>query len=135
MSNIIKTILEEFVCEKFIDEKFHTLSVGTDMILLHSEYTSIKGCKKKCKIDIGRNIISLHTEKVYVKKHQRINTKEDNTICVNDEQITLKSSQTQDYQGIHMEKIISISIFNDEIICNSSAIKNELYENYTKEVN
>ena len=100
------------------------------MILLHSEYTSIKGCKKKCKIGIGRDIISLHTKKTYVN-----NTKEDNTMCVDDEQITLKSSQTQDYQGIHMEKIISISIFNDEIICNSSAIKNELYENYTKEVN
>ena len=102
------------------------------MILLHLEYTSIKGCQKKCKIDIGRNIISLHTEKTYVNKHQRINTKEDNTICANDEQITLKSSQTQDYQGIHMEKIISVSIFNDEIICNWSVIKNEQYENYTK---
>ena len=72
MSNIIKTNLERFLCEKFIDEKFHTLSVSKDMILLHSEYTSIKGCKKKCKIDIGRNIISLHTEKVCVKKHQKL---------------------------------------------------------------
>ena len=124
MSNIIKTILEKFVCEKFIDGKFHALSVSKDRILLHSEYTSIKGCKKKCKIDIGRNIISLHTEKIYVKKHQRINTKEDNTICVNGEQITLKSSQTEDYQGIHMEKIISISICYDKIICGSSVIKN-----------
>ena len=95
MSNIIKTNLERFLCEKLIDEKFHKLSVSKDMILLHSEYTSIKGCKKKCKIDIGRNIISLHTEKVYLKKHQRINTKEDNTICVNGEQITLKSSQNR----------------------------------------
>ena len=54
MINIIKTILEEFVREKFINEKFPTLTVSKDMISLHSEYTSIRGCKKKCKIDIGR---------------------------------------------------------------------------------
>ena len=46
-------------------------------------------------------------------------------MCVDDEQITSKSSQTQDYQGIHIEKTISISICNDKIICNSSTIKNE----------
>ena len=72
---------------------------------MHSEYTSIKGCNKKCKIGIGRDIISLHTKKTYVN-----NTKEDNTTCVDDEQITLKSSQTQDYQEIHEETIISMSI-------------------------
>ena len=64
MINTIKTILEESVCEKFINEKFRTLRVSKDMILLHSEYTSIKGHKKKCKIDIGRDMISLH-----IKKH------------------------------------------------------------------
>ena len=88
------------------------------MILLHSEYTSIKGCKKKFKTCIDRDIIWLHTKKTYVD-----NTKEDNTICVDGRQITIKSSQTRDYQGIHIEKIISISICNDKIICNSSAIK------------
>ena len=87
MINILKTILGEFVYGKFINEKFRTLRVSKDMILLHSEYTSIKGCKKKCKIGIGRDIISLHTKKTYVN-----NTKEDNTTCVDDEQITLKSS-------------------------------------------
>ena len=53
-------------------------------------------------------------------------------MCVDDEQITSKSSQTQDYQGIHIEKTISISICNDKIICNSSTIKNEQYRNYRK---
>ena len=100
------------------------------MILLHSEYTSIKGCKKKFKTCIDRDIIWLHTKKTYVD-----NTKEDNTICVDGRQITIKSSQTRDYQGIHIEKIISISICNDKIICNSSAIKNEQYKNYRKDVN
>ena len=33
-----------------------------------------------------------------------------------------------------MDKIISISICIDKIICNSSTIKNEQYGNYTKEV-
>ena len=53
-------------------------------------------------------------------------------MCVDDEQITSKSSQTQDYQGIHIEKTISISICNDKIICNSSTIKNEQYRNHRK---
>ena len=53
-------------------------------------------------------------------------------MCVDDEQITSKSSQTQDYQGIHIEKTISISICNDKIICNSSTIKNEQCRNYRK---
>ena len=68
------------------------------MILLHSEYTSIKGCKKKCKIDIGRDIISLHAKKTYVN-----NAKEDNAICIDDEQIIIESYQTRYYQGIHIE--------------------------------
>ena len=62
--NIIKTILEEFVYEKFINEKFHTLRASKDMILLHTEYISIKGRKKKSGIDIGRDVISLHVKKL-----------------------------------------------------------------------
>ena len=98
MIGIIKTILEESVCEKFTNEKFRTLRLSKDMILLYSEYTSIKGCKKKCKIDIGRAIISLHAKKTYVN-----NAKEDNTICIDDEQILIESYQTRHYQGIHIE--------------------------------
>ena len=64
MINILKTILGEFVYGKFINEKFRTLRVSKDMILLHSEYTSIKGHKKKCKIDIGRGLILLHIKNV-----------------------------------------------------------------------
>ena len=98
MIGIIKTILEESVCEKFTNEKFRTLRVSKDMILLYSEYTSIKVCKKKCKIDIGRDIISLHAKKTYVN-----NAKEDNAICIDDEQIIIESYQTRYYQGIHIE--------------------------------
>ena len=36
--NNIKIILEYFVCEKFINEKFPTLRVSKDVILLHSKY-------------------------------------------------------------------------------------------------
>ena len=98
MIGIIKTILEESVCEKFTNEKFRTLRVSKDMILLYSEYTSIKVCKKKCKIDIGRDIISLHAKTTYVN-----NAKEDNAICIDDEQIIIESYQTRYYQGIHIE--------------------------------
>ena len=63
MINIIKTILEEFVCKKFINEKFRTLDANKDTIFLHSKYTSIKGCKETCEIGIDRDLISLHTKK------------------------------------------------------------------------
>ena len=35
-------IVENFVCEKFINEKFHTLRVSRNTILLHSKYTLLK---------------------------------------------------------------------------------------------
>ena len=70
MINTIKRILEYFVCEKFINEKFRTLRVSKDMILLHSKYESIKGFKKICRIDICRDIISLN-----IKKHVKITCK------------------------------------------------------------
>ena len=123
MIGIIKTIPEESVCEKFTNEKFRTLRVSKDMILLYSEYTSIKVCKKKCKIDIGRDIISLHAKKTYVN-----NAKEDNAICNRIISNTILSRNSY-------RNKISIYISNDKIICTSSIIKNEQYGNYTKDVN
>ena len=46
MINTIKRILEYFVCQQFINEKFQALRVSRDMILLHSKYESIKGFKR-----------------------------------------------------------------------------------------
>ena len=92
--NIIKRILEYFLCEKFINKKFQTLSVSKDMILLHSEYESIKGFKKIYRIDICRYIISLN-----IRNYADI--KEDITLCVDDERIILKVSQTEKCQAIH----------------------------------
>ena len=43
--------------------------------------------------------------------------KEDITLCIDGERITLKVSQTQSHQGIHSKKNISISTYNDKIIC------------------
>ena len=100
MINTIKRILEYFVCEKFINEKFRTLRVSKDMILLHSKYQSIKGFKKICRIDICRDIISLNIKKACVN-----NVKEDITLCIDGERITLKVFQTQGHQGIHSKKI------------------------------
>ena len=42
----IKKILEYFVCEKFINEKFRTLGMTKDMILLHSKYEPKKFLRK-----------------------------------------------------------------------------------------
>ena len=45
----------------------------------------------------------------------------------------IKSYQTRDYQGIHLEQKILICICNDKIICNSSTIKNVQNGNYKKD--
>ena len=63
------------------------------------------------------------------------NVKEDITLCIDGERITLKVSQTQGHQGIHNKKNISISINNDKIICITSITTNEQNRNYTKDVN
>ena len=125
MINTIKRILEYFVCEKFINKKFDTVRVSKDMILLHSKYISIKGFKKICRIDICRDIISLNIRN-YVN-----NMKEDITLCIDGERITLKVSQTED----HSKKNITVSIYNDKIICITSITVNEQNRNYTKDVN
>ena len=67
MINTIKRILEYFVCEKFINEKFRTLRVSKDIILTHSKCESIKGFKKICRTDICRDIISLNIKKSMCK--------------------------------------------------------------------
>ena len=130
MISTIKRILEYFVCEKFIDKKFHTLRASKNTILLHSKYEPIKGFKKICRIDICRDIISLNIKKACVNKMN-----EDITMCIDGERITLKISQTQDYQGIHRNNTITISIYNDKIISNTLINTNEQYRNYTKDVN
>ena len=117
MINTIKRILEYFVCQQFINEKFQTLRVSRDMILLHSKYESIKGSKKICRIDVCRDIISLN-----IRNYTDI--KENITLCIDGERITLKVSQTEKCQGIH-KKNISISVSNDKIICNTSININE----------
>ena len=46
MINDIKIILEYFACEKFVNEKFHTLRVSKDTILVHSKYEPKKVLRK-----------------------------------------------------------------------------------------
>ena len=99
MINIIKRVLEYFICEKCINEKFRALRVSKDMILLYSKYTSIKGFKKIYRIDICRDIISLNIRN-YVN-----NMKEDIALCIDGERVILKVSQTQNHQGIRSKKI------------------------------
>ena len=60
---------------------------------------------------------------------------EDITICIDGERITLKISQTQDYQEILRKNNTTISIYNDRIISNTLINTNEQYRNYTKDVN
>ena len=89
-------ILENFECEKFINEKFHTLRVSKDMILLHLEYTLLKNFKRIYRIEICRDIISLNINKCAnnIKKYVD-NIKEDITLYIDGERIMLKISQTQ----------------------------------------
>ena len=63
------------------------------------------------------------------------NVKEDITLCIDGKRITLKVSQIQGHQGIQSKKNISISIYNDKIICITSITTNEQNRNYIKDVN
>ena len=103
--NNIKTILDCFVCEKFMNEKFITRNLNKDGILLCSINNSMKGVKIINKIAIYRDLISLIIEK---------NTKamkQDITIYIDDKKIILNTSQTDDYNGIQKKtKYVSINI-------------------------
>ena len=130
MINTVKRILEYFLCEKFIKEKFRTLRVSKDMILRHSKYEPKKVFKEISRIDICRDIISLNVKKTYVD-----NVKENITLCIDGERITLKISQRQSHQRIRNKKNISLSTHNDKIIYITSITTNEQNRNYTKDVN
>ena len=92
--NNMKTILDCFVCEKFMNETFITRNLNKDGILLCSINNSMKGVKIINKIAIYRDLISLIREK-YTKA-----MKQDITISIDDEKIILNTSQTDDYNGI-----------------------------------
>ena len=69
-------ILECFLCEKFMNEKFCTAGLSRDMISLHSIYKPMKGFKRIHRIAIYRDMISLNTER------RTKSMKEDNTMCI-----------------------------------------------------
>ena len=75
----------------------------------------------------GYNFIKYKKYADNIKKYAD-HMKEDITICIDGERITLKISQTQDYQEIHKKTNISISIYNDKIICNTSVTVNEQHK-------
>ena len=86
--NNIKTSLDCFVCEKFMNEKFIVRNIDKDGISLCSINNSMKGVKIIIKIAICRDFISLVIEQ---------NTKamkQDTTISIDDEKIILNTSQT-----------------------------------------
>ena len=112
--NNIKTILDCFVCKKFMNEKFITRNLNEDGILLCSINNSTKGVKIINKIAIQRDLISLIIEK---------NTKamkQDITIYIDDKKIILNTSQTDAYNGIQKKLNMLISIYNDKITSNIS---------------
>ena len=65
INNNIETILDCFVCEKFMNEKFITRNLNKDGILLCSIINSMKGVKLINKVAIYCDLISLIREKKY----------------------------------------------------------------------
>ena len=92
--NNIKTILDCFVCEKFINERFITRNLDKDGISLCSINNSMKGVKIINKISICRDLISLVIEK-NIKA-----MKQDMAISIDDEKVILNTSQTDYCNGI-----------------------------------
>ena len=87
-----------------MNEKFYTLRLTNNMILLHSKNLSVKDLKKIYKIDIWRDIISLNVGK-YAN-----NIEENNTICIDVERIILKASQTSSFCNSQKNRCININM-------------------------
>ena len=60
--------------------------------------------------------------------------KNDNSICLEDKKIILKTSQTEDISGIQKKLDMSIPVYNDKITSNISMITNDNH-NFTKHIN
>ena len=79
--------------------------------------------------EICRDIISLNIGN-FVN-----NFKEDITLCIEGERITLKVSQTENHQRNRSKTNVSISVYNDKIINTTSITRNEQNKSYTKDAN
>ena len=90
----IKKILKCFVCKKFINEKFRLRGQNKDGITLCSIIKPDKDFKIIHGIAIYRDEISLITE-----KKKKNGMKHNNSIYLEDKQIILKTSQTEDING------------------------------------
>ena len=120
--NSIEKIINCFMSEKFVDEKYH-VTVDKDKIVFYLIDKSIKGVKMKHIIEISRDMIILGIEK------ETKTMKELNRIFVLENQISLRINQTKNQNKWDM----FITISNDEIVCYISTITNE-YQKDVKEV-
>ena len=110
----INKILEYFVCEKFINQKFFTLRLD-NMIFLGFEYKPKIVFKKIYKVCMSRDIVSLGIINVVDNLKQAI------SLSIECQEMKLKLSQTED----HSKTNVSISIYNNIIINTTSVAKNE----------
>ena len=118
----IKEILNFFVCERFMNEKFHLRGWNKDGVILCS-INKVKNIFKIVHdISIYIDMLSLNVEKVTNSMRQ------DRSICVEDKKILLKISQTE--KDSENQKKLDISIHNDKIISNVSITN----KNFTKDV-
>ena len=122
--SVIDVLLKSFKSEKVGKEKYHT-KVDKDNIAVYS-ICKAKGFSKLHHIDINRDLISMAIE----EKTKDMN--KCNTICIKDKYIILKLFLAKDCNEINKE--ISISIYTDRIISNSSIITNEHNKNINNEI-
>ena len=117
-------LLKSFESEKVGKERYHT-KVDKDNIAVYS-ICKAKGFSKLHHFDINRDLISMATE----EKTKDMN--KCNTICIKDKYIILKLFLAKDCNEINKE--ISISIYTNRIISNSSIITNEHNKNINNEI-
>ena len=117
-------LLKSFESERVGKEKYHT-KVDKDNIAVYSICKAM-GFSKLRHIDINKDLISMTIE----EKTKDMN--KFNTICIKDEYIILKLFLAKDCNEINKE--ISISIYTNRIISNSSIITNEHNKNINNEI-
>ena len=121
--NTMEKILNRFICEKFMNEKYYE-NVDKNKIVFYSIHKPIKGVKIMYMIEISTDLIILSIEKK-PKKTKTMN--EVNTIFILENYISLHIAQTENQN----KQDLFIKIFNDEMVCNISPITDE----YQKDIN
>ena len=114
---VIKKIINRFICEKFMNEKYE--KIDKDTIVFYSICKPMERFKITYMIEISKDMITLAINKETKTMNECIG------ICMIDNRIKWNMTQKENQKKMD----ISITIYDNETICNISSISNEHRKN------